>query len=112
MHRTYNKLVRDQIPEIIRKDGYSCETECMDDESYQQALRTKLVEEATEVATANADCLAAEIADLYEVIDALLTSNQLSETRVRELQVQRRQERGGFTQRIRLLNIHGDEAEA
>lgn len=43
---TYNKLVRDRIPEIIRQDGRECGTERMSEAEYVQALREKLVEEA------------------------------------------------------------------
>lgn len=48
-HKTYNKLVRDKIPDIIAADGRQYATEIMSDEEYLAALKQKLVEEAQEV---------------------------------------------------------------
>ena len=42
---TYNKLVRDRIPEIIEKDGKTCETEVLADKDYLAMLDAKLDEE-------------------------------------------------------------------
>jgi predicted house-cleaning noncanonical NTP pyrophosphatase (MazG superfamily) len=46
----YNKLVRDRIPEIIHRAGEHYAVKAMSEEEYQQALRHKLVEEASEAA--------------------------------------------------------------
>ena len=40
---TYNKLVRDKIPEIIEASGKTCETEILSDEEYLQMLEKKKV---------------------------------------------------------------------
>ena len=45
---TYNKLVRDRIPEIIEKDGKNCETEVLSDKDYLAMLDAKLDEELSE----------------------------------------------------------------
>ncbi|HHP7244920.1 MAG TPA: nucleotide pyrophosphohydrolase [Elainellaceae cyanobacterium] len=79
MKNTYQKLVRDRIPDIIRASGKECEIEIMADHEYQQALREKVLEEAQEVADASPDDLMKELADLYEVIDALIIAYQLDE---------------------------------
>ena len=52
MRKTYHKLVRDRIPEIIREPGKTCEVVTLAAEEYHQALRQKLVEEAMEAADA------------------------------------------------------------
>jgi len=101
--KTYNKLVRDRIPEIIAADGRQCRTEIMSDDEYRQALLVKLVEEAQEVAAADRDELVKEIADLYEVIDALIIAFDLDREAVIATQQKRRDERGGFEKRIKLL---------
>lgn len=103
MVKEYNKLVRDRIPEIIRQSGIECETAVLLDAEYCQALRLKLIEEATEVAEANRDELVAELADLYEVIDALMLSYGISDDRILNAQAKRRETRGGFAQKIMLL---------
>lgn len=103
MDKEYNKLVRDHIPEIIRQSGMECETAVLSDAEYCQALRQKLIEEATEVAEADRDELVAELADLYEVIDALMLSYGISGDRILDAQAKRRETRGGFAQKIMLL---------
>ncbi len=106
--RTYHdKLVRDAIPEIIRAAGGSCVTATMDEPEYRRALRDKLVEEAREAAAAHPRDLVAELADLCEVIDAVLDSHGIDCEALRAEQARRRAERGGFTQRLRLLWTEG-----
>ncbi len=103
MPMEYMKLVRDRIPEIIQSEGRTCQVEVMPLEDYRQALLVKVVEEASEVASSPREKLATEIADLWEVLDALMTVFQLDPESVRTLQVQRREERGGFEKRLKLL---------
>ena len=103
MRTEYNKLVRDRIPEILERAGHTYTLATMNEQEYQQALRDKLCEEAAEAASATAQHLISELADLYEVIDTLMASNSIDPTIVRAEQERRRSERGGFAQRIRLL---------
>jgi len=105
MEKTYNKLVRDKIPEIIEKAGKQCETITLRDREYQEALREKLIEEATEVATASLEQLIQELADLYEVIDALLIATGIDEKTILTQQKQKQEERGGFQKKIKLLSV-------
>jgi predicted house-cleaning noncanonical NTP pyrophosphatase (MazG superfamily) len=102
--RIYDKLVRDRIPEIIHQSGGTCGTEAFSDVgAFRRALLDKLVEEAREAAKASEADLAAELADLQEVIDTLVEACGLSQAGVRALQEQRRADRGGFGNRLRLL---------
>ncbi len=104
MRTSYHKLVRDHIPAIIQEHGDACGVESMDDEAYRQALREKLIEEAQEVAESHGTVeLVKELADLYEVVDALFVAYNLSPQQVLATQAQRRAERGGFQQQLRLL---------
>ena len=105
MRRTYNKLIRDRIPEIIRADGKRCEVEVMGHEAYREALRAKILEEAEEVATAGDGQLGEEVADLLEVLDALCAVYGLDPDAVRQTQQRRRMERGAFERRLRLLRV-------
>lgn len=103
MPTTYNKLVRDRIPEIIQTTGRVCEVVTMPEAEYRQALLQKLLEEAREVEQADRDHLVTELADLYEVVDAILLTHGIDPATVRVEQQQRRVERGGFEQRLRLV---------
>ncbi len=109
MRTEYNKLVRDRIPEILAHAGYTYTIATMNEPEYQKALRDKLCEEAAEAANADLQHLITELADLYEVIDTLMVSNSIDSATVRAEQKRRRSERGGFAQRIRLLETIAPE---
>ncbi len=104
MRKLYNKLVRDNIPAIIRQHGDTCQTEIMTESEFQLALRQKIVEEAQEVmkTTAHSE-LVSELADLYEVVETLLQTNNITTDMLQTEQEHRRATRGGFMQRIKLL---------
>ena len=103
MEKEYHKLVRDRIPEIIRQSGNECEVVILSDREYRQALRQKLIEEAAEAAAADEDDLVAELADLSEVMDALMLSFGVSGDRLLAEKIKRRETRGGFAKKIMLL---------
>ncbi|MEG4012701.1 MULTISPECIES: nucleoside triphosphate pyrophosphohydrolase [unclassified Microcoleus] len=103
MEKEYHKLVRDRIPEIIRQSGSECEFVILSDAEYRQALRQKLIEEAGEAAEADEEDLVAELADLYEVIDAVMTSFGISGDRLLAEKIKRREARGSFAKKIMLL---------
>ena len=101
--KTYNKLVRVRIPEIIAADGRRSAIEIMTESEYRQAVLVKLVEEAEEAAAAERGDLVKELADLYEVIDAVIAAFALDGESILNMQQTRRNERGGFEKRIKLL---------
>jgi predicted house-cleaning noncanonical NTP pyrophosphatase (MazG superfamily) len=105
-----DKLIRDRIPEIIAAGGKHAQTEVMDENEFRRALMQKLVEEATEARDATPDELTTEIADLLEVLDTVFMAFGLSEDEVRAVQAQRREERGGFEKRLRLLSVESMHA--
>ncbi|MGA9380081.1 MAG: nucleoside triphosphate pyrophosphohydrolase [Phormidium sp.] len=103
MRKEYHKLVRDKIPQIIQQSGLKCETLTLSESEYRQALRQKVVEEAQEVATADEENLITELADIYEVIDGIIETYGINRELIIEEQIRRRNERGGFQKRIKLL---------
>ena len=110
MKLEHNKLIRDCIPQIIEESETQYDIEILPEEEYRFALFEKLIEEAKEMAISTPDELVTEIADLYEVIDAILATHQISEGDVRKKQNQKRKERGGFQKRIRLLWTANDRS--
>jgi predicted house-cleaning noncanonical NTP pyrophosphatase (MazG superfamily) len=66
------KLVRDNIPELIRSESPGVKTGVYGKKGFRAALLDKLVEEATEArATEGAEfLLAEELADLWEAMSA------------------------------------------
>ena len=103
--KTYNKLVRNRIPEIILASGKLPAFRTMEDEEYRFALRAKLLEEASEVAEADETNLLSELADLAEVLDATIAANGFTLGDVRVERDIKNAERGSFTQRIYLERV-------
>lgn len=91
----YNKLVRDKIPEILDKKGTPYEKRIASTEEYKAELIKKLIEEVAEFSEAGDP---EELADVMEVITALRTLPEYAE--VETLRLQKRDERGGFDNRI------------
>jgi len=106
MRQNYGKLVRDHIPAPIEGGGKRCGVEVMSEEEHRRALKRKLTEDATEVAATpseNIHDLLMELADVQEVLDALLEAHGLEQSTLQAMQSQRREDRGGFTRRLKLL---------
>ncbi|MGN7402335.1 hypothetical protein ACTHO0_20980 [Cytobacillus praedii] len=69
---TYNKLVRDRIPEIIEKTGKQFSMKIKDNTEYIKELKKKSFEELEEyVNTTNKEEAIEELADVIEIIHAL-----------------------------------------
>lgn len=68
----YNKLCRDNIPDIIANNGFECDVREMDKDEYRQEIARKVVEEANGVARhTSKNNLLADLADLMVTIDAV-----------------------------------------
>ena len=95
------KLVRDLIPDLIRRKGQRPVTRQLNAEEMTVALGAKLIEEAQEAAAALGDraALVEELADVREVYEALLTHLGIRRDDVAQVGNRKRQERGGFTAR-------------
>ena len=92
---SYEKLVRDNIPNVLDEKGISYEKRIATPEEYKTELIKKLVEEANEFAEAGDP---EELADVLEVVNAL---RELSEyENVEEIRESKRAEKGGFKDRI------------
>lgn len=93
----YNKLVRDKIPEYIRKKGGSPIYHIADEKEYWEMLKKKLSEEIEEF---KADESEEEFADLLEVIDAIADYKKFNRKIVEEIKKKKAEERGRFKDRI------------
>ena len=99
---SYNKLVRDKIPEILDEKGVSYERRVASSEEYKAELIKKLGEEIQEFSEAGDP---EELADVVEVIEALKKLPEYSEVEV--IRQKKREERGGFDEKIILKGQKG-----
>ncbi len=110
---TYDKLVRDKVPAAIEADGHTCSVAVLLPDEFFVALKQKLVEEAREaLASSTHEELLLELADLMEVIRSLATLSGASSEALEEMRLRRRDERGGFEQRIHLRYVDRDDPRA
>ncbi len=95
--KTFNKLVRDRIPEIIEKDGRTCKTHILTDEEYIVALEEKLNEEVAEY---QKDKNLEEMADVLEVLQAICIARGYTLEDLEKLRSKKANDRGGFSKKI------------
>lgn len=97
----FNKLVRDYIPEIIEKNGQTACVTVLGDEEYKKALEEKLKEEVNEYISDNS---VEELADILEVLDAILQFRNISWEDVMDTKKKKKEQRGGFDKRLFLID--------
>lgn len=102
MKKSYQKLVRDRIPEIIESSGRICVTEILSDEDYLKMLDAKLDEELAEY---HADQNIEELADLMEVIRACAVARGYSVEELEQARAEKAAKRGGFERKILLKEV-------
>ena len=105
MERVYNKLVRDNIPEIISNNDETPVTRILSNDEYKKSLEEKLFEEYKEVIEGEGDDRLEELADLLEVVKSLAESENSSLEHIIELASIKREKRGGFEKRIFLEKV-------
>lgn len=103
---TYNKLVRDKIPQNIdSKEGKKATWRVMDDSEYIKELNKKLLEEANEFIEEND---VEELADVMEVIESIMKFKNIKWEEVREIQDKKRAKKGSFNDKIYLEYVEED----
>lgn len=93
----YNKLVRDHIPKVLDEKGIPNKYHVADEIEYEEKLFHKLLEEANELLT---DRNVEEIADIYEILDAIKKLKGISQEEIDMARDIKKREKGGFENRI------------
>lgn len=101
-HTVYNKLVRDRIPEIIEASGKTCVTEVLPQDTYLRELDAKLNEELAEYQQSKS---LEELADLLEVMGAVVKSRGYTWDDLTRVRKEKRAARGAFDHRIFLKEV-------
>ncbi|WP_049990981.1 nucleoside triphosphate pyrophosphohydrolase [Natrinema salifodinae] len=103
MTREYDKLVRDDIPAVIKRNGeVPVVRTASDDDEYESYLLEKLREEVDEYAASREH---EELADILEVVRVIREFEGLSERELQELRDRKAESRGGFSDRIVLEHV-------
>ncbi len=100
--QVYHKLVRDKIPEIIEKQGKTCATETLSWEEYLRLAEEKLNEELAEYQASKS---LEELADLLEVMEAVVSARGWTWEELLVARDEKRQKRGAFQGRILLKEV-------
>lgn len=100
--KVYNKMVRDKIPEIIEMSGKTCTVETLTDEKYIVMLDAKLTEELAEYQESKS---LEELADLLEVMGAVVKARGYSWDELTKVRKKKHEERGGFEKKIMLKEV-------
>ena len=97
---TYNKLVRDKIPENIDSNpAKKCKYRILDDTEYLTELNKKVLEEANEFIEENS---IEELGDLMEVINAIMKLKGYKMEEVYKVMKAKEEKKGAFNDRIYL----------
>ena len=102
---TYNKLVRDKIPEIIERAGKTSHTHILSEE-YITELDKKLGEEFAEY---QVDKSIEELADMLEVMYAIAEARGHSVSELEAVRREKADKRGAFKDRIFLERVDENE---
>lgn len=100
--KTYNKLVRELIPDIIEREGNECRTRILSDEEYLKMLDAKLDEELLEY---HQDQNIEELADLLELIQAAAIARGYTLEELETVRAEKAKKRGGFEKKIFLIDV-------
>ena len=115
MKKIYNKLVRDKMIDIYEHDvankisASDYKVRYLTPQETLEELKTKLLEESQEVFEAYGDedksHLKEEIADVIEVIDAILYHNGIALDEVLSIRDKKKEKKGGFEKGLYLESI-------
>ena len=99
---SYKKLVRDKIPEIIKKNNETPITRVLDDKEYLKELNIKIQEELKEYLESGD---VEELADLEEVLRAILDVKNISYEEFEEIRNKKVEKSGAFKEKIYLEGV-------
>ena len=104
-----NKLARDKTIENMHQEGMNTQYKLLTNGELLPALHNKLLEEALEVTqAANRTEVVAELADVFEVIDAIKHFYAITHEEIMAAKQTAYQARGGFQQGLFLESIAMD----
>ncbi len=105
MEKVYNKLVRDNIPDIIRTNGEEPCIRVLDEIEYKSELEKKLKEEYLEVISSSGKERIEELADMIEVIKYLGKLENVTLDEIISIAGEKSLKKGAFEKKIFLEKV-------
>jgi len=100
----YNKLVWDNVPDIIREKGKDCEVRELSDEEFELELLKKVEEEASALPeTTSRQELIDELADVITVVEYIKSLKDITELELADALERHAHKRGRFEKKLFLV---------
>ena len=100
-----NKLVRDNIPQIIADGGKKATFRVLTKSEYMEYLEKKLDEEVAEFHESKD---VEELVEIWEVILAIASAKEIKQSDLNDMRLEKYLKKGGFNKRILLIDIEED----
>jgi predicted house-cleaning noncanonical NTP pyrophosphatase (MazG superfamily) len=92
----FDKVIRSKLIDDIIKMGGKPSIKDLSDEEYIKELYKQLISETGELTVANPEQLAEEIADVYEVLEAIASHWKIERQDIENAKQQKKELKGGF----------------
>jgi len=103
---SYNKLIRDKIPQIIEMAGKSHNVITLDQNSFLVELKKKLIEESIEFKNAESKLeIVNELADIEEIVETLMKEYEISDNELKSRKIEKKLKNGGFEKKLFLISV-------
>ena len=95
--KEHYKLVRNNIPDILKNKGINCNFHIAGADEFEKELYKKLIEELEEF---KENPCVEELADMLEVLDSMRRFHKINLNELKTNKSVKKEERGGFSDRI------------
>jgi|SRR3989344_419239 len=100
----YNKLIRDNIPQVIKKNGGDFKIKKLSSKEFEKELIRKVGEEASGLLGAkDKQGLTSELADVLDVIEEIKRIKGITNQEIKKSQKVAYEKKGGFKKKLYLF---------
>ena len=100
----YNKLIRDKVPNTIKKRGSDLKSRKLKSKEFEKELLKKVYEEASGLLkVVNKKEVISELADVMDVIEEIKKLKKISTGEIKAQQKENQKKKGGFKKRLFLI---------
>jgi len=93
-----DKLIRDKLRAEYTKLNQKAEYRSLSKDEHVKALKQKLLEEVNEIDLTDRQSIIGEVADVYQVLEDMLTANNISLEEVEKVKHAKFEKKGGFAE--------------